>query len=1049
MPPGEAARPPGTIGRYRVLGELGRGGMGVVYLGLDARLQREVALKLLPADLERDPEARDRLFAEARTLASLNHPNIATIHSLEEHAGGHFLTMERIEGRSLWERLQQGPLPLDDALAVGRQVARALEAAHAKGVVHRDLKPSNVMLRDDGTAKVFDFGLALRVEALLGTSGAEVAGTPGYMSPEQVRGEPADVRSDVWAMGALMHECVTGRELVPGASAYEKLAATLALDVAALVRPAADGTGLPPRLTRFLARCLAEPASERFASMREARLLLEEEIAERALPRGVTPAPVAASRPPGNLPRRLTRFVGRMRETEAASRLVREHRLVTVTGAGGCGKSRFAIELAARLVDTAPDGVWFVELASLSDPSRLVDTIASALPLPSGAGADARSSLGQFVADKRLLLVLDNCEHLVDGCAELVTHLLASGEQVRVLATSREALRMDGEAVFALPPLGLPAGGPRTGPRSTPTPSGLRSEVVGEVEDSDAVLLFADRARAVLPGFALDAANRAIVAEICQRLDGIPLAIELAAARVKVLALPKILSLLDDRFRLLTTGTRTAQAHQQTLRTLIDWSHDRLEPGEQAVLRRLAVFRGAWTLEGAEAVAPGGDVASWDVLDLFTRLVEKSLVSRDLDEAGVTSARYSLLESIREYAHEKLLEHPEEAAEAARRHRDYILSLAAEGFDGLKSAAQAEWTVRLDHAMNDVRAVLTTLASDPGGAQAELNLNVWYGLHWFKRGMWSEGRERLQHALARPDADRTSAPYGQALNALGNIHYRMGDLDTARAHYLTAIEVLSSAGTPLQLANTTINVGNIAWLKGELDDAERWYERSLEHYMAAGSKIGAAGCLNNMSVLAVSREQFDRVEAIQTEVLAIFEEEGLTDNVCLSLFQLGAAALVRNDFELARERFMRALRLAREADNRWNILAALDNLACVENHRARPEAAREPLAECLVRLRDMPDPVIATSTLENTACMVLAADPATAAALFAAADAERDRRQLQGMPHERRHVQGVVAALRGAMGEAAYERARAAGAGLSLDQALARAEALLGLSREA
>jgi len=382
-----------------------------------------------------------------------------------------------------------------------------------------------------------------------------------------------------------------------------------------------------------------------------------------------------------------------------------------------------------------------------------------------------------------------------------------------------------------------------------------------------------------------------------------------------------------------------------------------------------------------------------------------------------------------------------------RRHREYVLSLVAEGFTGLKSAAEAQWTVRLDDAVNDVRAVLAALASDPEGAEAELNLNRFYGLHWMKRGMWSEGREHLKHALARPDADRTSAPYGQALNALGNLEFRAGDLEAARVHYLAAVEVLSGAGTPLQLASAMINVGNIAWLNGALEDAEQWYERSLEHYRAAGSRSDIAGCLNNLSVLAISREQFDRVEQIQTDVLAIFEEEGLTDNICLSLFQLGTAALVRNDFELSHQRFSRALGLARESDNRWNILAALDNLATVEYYRGRPEAAREPLAECLVGVRDMLDPVIAVSALENTAFVVRAEDPGAAASLLAAAHAERGRRQLSGMPYERRRVERAVTELQVELGEAAYESARAAGTEMALDQALARAESLLGIAR--
>ena len=1038
---------PAAIGGYAVLGELGRGGMGLVLLARDNRLEREVAIKLLPDGLDHDPESRDRFLAEARTLAALNHPNIAIIHSLEESAGRHFLTMERIEGRSLRERLRGGPLTLDDALSIARQVARALEAAHAKGVVHRDLKPSNVMLRDDGTAKVLDFGLAVRLDAGTDVPG-EIAGTAGYMSPQQVRGEPADVRSDVWALGVLLQECLAGQPMVDGATAAEKLAATLSLDLPSiLARPRPCGP-LSPRVTGLLAGCLAGTASDRFASMREARLLLEEEIAERGLANSGGAGVLSDSSVQGNLPRRLTRFVGREREVEDTARLLREQRLLTITGAGGCGKSRLSLELAERLRDSLPDGAWLVELASLADPARLASSVNAVLGVPQDANSQALDTLIAFVREKRMLLILDNCEHFLDPCAHLAARVLAACPNVRLLATSRETLRVEGGSTFVLPPLGLPPAVRAVGSAVSSTRSGA-ARVEGRVEEADAVELLVDRGRAVLPGFALDSNNRSAVYEICRRLDGIPLAIELAAARLKALSVQKILELLDDRFRLLTRGTRSGQAHQQTLRMLIDWSYDRLEPAEQAVLRRLSVFRGPWRLEGAEAVTTGIGVASWDALDVFTRLVEKSLVVPDRAGADVGAARYSLLESVREYAHEKSLAHADEAAEAIQRHRAYVVALAIEGFDGLKGAAQAQWTVRLDDAVNDVRAVLAGLASDPEGADSELRLTAAYGYHWLKRGMWAEGREALERALARPDANRASAPYGLALTALGNLAYRVGDLDRARECYEAAVAVLRTAGTALQLANVTLNLGNVAWTKGDISRAQEWYETSLEHFRHADSSVGAAGCLSNLGALAIAREEFDRVESVQSEALAIIEPLGLTDNICLSLFQLGIAALAREKYDLAHERFNRALELAREEDNRWNILVALDNLSGLENHRDRAEAVREPLTECLVRLRDMRDPVVGLSALENTAYLISASQPSAAALLFAAANAERARHQMAGLSYERRLFDRKLAEVRQELGEARYAELAAEGAALTLDEALAQAEALVGVTPEA
>jgi tetratricopeptide (TPR) repeat protein len=463
-------------------------------------------------------------------------------------------------------------------------------------------------------------------------------------------------------------------------------------------------------------------------------------------------------------------------------------------------------------------------------------------------------------------------------------------------------------------------------------------------------------------------------------------------------------------------------------------------------LRRLSVFRGAWRLDGAEAVTTGAGVASWEALDLFTRLVEKSLVVPELAEGGAGAARYSLLESIREYAHDKLFANADEAAEATRRHRDYVLALAIEGFDGLKGADQAQWTVRLDDAVNDVRAVLAESGSGALSADAELRLTGAYGYHWLKRGMWAEGREALERALARPEADRSSAAYGQALTALGNLLFRSGDLEGAQQNYESAASVLETSGTTLQRGNIAMNLGNVAWSRGHLDVAQTWYETSLGHYRHVGASVAAAGCLSNLGALAIAREEFDRVEAVQSEALAIFEPLGLTDNICLSLFQLGIAALTREEYDLARQRFGRALTLARETDNRWNTLVAFDNLSGLENRCGRSDAAREALAECLLRLRDMRDPVIGVSALENTAYLMRSSHPEAAAALLESATAQRARHHLARLSYEQRLLDRRAAELRAELGEERYADLAAEGAALTLEDALARAEALAGVA---
>lgn len=705
-----------------------------------------------------------------------------------------------------------------------------------------------------------------------------------------------------------------------------------------------------------------------------------------------------------NLPTPLTSFVGREAELERIVERLNhpECRLLTLTGAGGIGKTRLALQVATEVSDneTMPDGVWWVELVSLTNPDLAPHSVATALGLSEMPHESQTETLENYLRTKDLILILDNCEHLISKAAQLCERLLTFCPHLKILATSREALAIGAEQVWLVHPLALP--------------SSEQTSAVLTLVEFEAIRLFAERAQAVKPEFALTATNAPAVLRVCQRLGGIPLAIELAAARVKVLSVEQIAARLEDRFDVLTTGSRTALPRHQTLRAAIDWSYELLSPPEKILFRRLSVFVGGWTLEAAESVCAGEEIEAEHVLDLLSRLIDKSMVNLQ-EQRG--AARYHFLETIRQYARDKLLE-AGEAEGVQNRHLEYFVRLAEEAESLWRLAEQEFWFKRIELEHDNLRAALAWSQPAQGNLEAGLRLAAALAFFWEVRGYPQEGREHLMAALGQTPAYPTEVR-AKALNGAGYLAYKQGDYRSARALMDESLAMYRDLGPTSRraLASTLDLRGYIESEVGEYATASGLIQQGLDIMRELKDEDGIASALRDLGGCALRAGDDARAQQYLEEALPILERSGGWRSRAVVLSGLAEIALRQANYDRASELEQQSLLLRREIGDKWGMAVSLGNLAWAFLKRGDTEQTVVLLQESVTLRREIGDPGGIAWCLEKLAQVALLR-----------AQSKSGRRRLENFQRAARLL-GAAAAMRAPSGSvvdlidrAEYER---------------------------
>jgi predicted ATPase len=659
-----------------------------------------------------------------------------------------------------------------------------------------------------------------------------------------------------------------------------------------------------------------------------------------------------------NLPVQLTTFIGRGKEIVEIQQELKAHRLVTLIGTGGIGKTRLSLEIAHAVLSAYFNGVWFIDLAPLSDAMLLPQTLLNTLGLMEQPNRSPLMILTDFLKEKRTLLILDNCEHLIDACAQLADSLLLACPDLHILATSREALGIPGEVQYRVPTL------------TTPDPL---HATLDTLRQSEAAQLFIERAHLALREFSLTPDNATAIGQICSHLDGIPLALELAAARVNALGVEQIAARLNDRFRLLKSSVRTALPRHQTLQALIDWSHDLLSEAERVLLRRLSIFVGGWTLESAESVCGGDGIKTSEIVDLLTQLLNKSLVLVDHNQGGEVS--YRMLETIRQYSFEKLWT-AGEGERLRERHLAYFVDLAERAEPNLRSFDMVRWLDWLEAEHDNIRVALAwALESD---IEAQLRLASALLSFWHIRGHKQEGIDWLAQGLSIDQTERGDQPImphhamirGKGLNAIAVLEAE--SLIGNPVEHLKESRALFEALGPAGKQGLAYTLFRLADRTTDFDRRKVMLEESLALLREVEDKFGIAECLMSLATFARTRGDYEQTRMIEKEHLALRKEIGDKDGIAIALAHSGGTAWLRGEYEEARKLYEESLAGFREVGNKWGIGLVLTWLSDVAWGQGDYGQAVRVIEEALLLAQDIGDKPFVASRLGDLGLMAWA-----------------------------------------------------------------------------